>query len=175
MDGQPRSCSSESDFTTNGYWYTQPHHDGPSGDGSDNEPRAHAGPNGDGDVCDGEEPIDVKCVTSTGVHGSVTTAEFTCSIEHGFSCRASENHGKCPYDFYVMYKCPEIDVDYDEGSLATCETVKNDHRFCGPDMDYDPTTSHVLCRGPACERADRSRCCKFASYYGRRLLHIHNK
>jgi len=160
LNGDSRSCSSESDFTAEGIWYSQPHHDDPHHDGDDNEPRSHAGPNGDGDVCEGEEPIDIRCVTSTGVHGVMTTADFSCSIEHGFYCKASDNHGKCPYDFYVMYKCPEkIEITGESSQEATCETIKNDHSFCGSQMEYDPSTRNVRCHSTPCDRNDRSKCC----------------
>lgn len=92
----------------NSWWYVDKHHDGHQDDGDDIEPRIHAGPNGDGDVCNGVEPIDVKCLTVDDRDASETGERIKCDF-NGFECKGKDQFsGRCNNDYKVAYRCSGI-------------------------------------------------------------------
>jgi hypothetical protein len=65
------------------------------------------------DICDGEEPINQQCRTTSGVSWNETgqILEVPCVIGKGLSCRHCENNHKCSID--ACHECTTGCLDYE--------------------------------------------------------------
>jgi len=88
------------------WWFVDSHHDDYKDDGCDFEPRQFAGKKNNGDVCLGDEPLGIKCLTTHEEDAHTTGDYFTCNTRKGFACRAIDNDGSCTMDYKVAYLCP---------------------------------------------------------------------
>jgi len=88
------------------WWFVDRHHDDYKDDGDDIEPRQFAGKESNGNVCSGDEPLGIKCLTTDDKDAFTTGDYFTCNTKNGFACKGSENGGSCTSDYKVAYLCP---------------------------------------------------------------------